>query len=64
MYDFNGDELSIILISLISRRNHVRELLKNTTLTELHDAWLRELETLDVIQDRLFPGSTKITSAT
>lgn len=57
-FDFDGDEISVILVSLIARRNNILGLMKLDRMSESYYAGYRqELSVVDGILERLFPGS-------
>jgi len=57
-FELSGDELSVVLVSLIGRRNSILGLLKLDRMPEPYYAGYRqELSVVDGMLERLFPGS-------
>lgn len=57
-YKFDGEEISVILVSLITRRNNILGLLNIERMSETYYAdYRRELRVVENMLERIFPGS-------
>lgn len=57
-FEFNGDEMSVMLVSLITRRNNILGLLKVDHMPEsYYSSYRQELSVVDGMLERFFPGS-------
>lgn len=57
-YKFDGEEISVILVSLIARRNNILGLLNIERMSETYYAGYRqELSVVENMLERIFPGS-------
>lgn len=62
---FNSNEMNVLLISLIQRRNTVLDLLNvKTSVTSYKDSYTAELLTVEGLLEKLFPGSLATIKAT
>lgn len=55
MFDFTADEMNALLYSLIARRN----VLKNIIDGRESPIYGRELQTVETVMEKMFPGSIK-----
>lgn len=59
-YDLNSDDLSVLLVSLIGRRNNINGLLTGKGMSDsFYDSYRKELNTVDSLLERFFPGSVE-----
>lgn len=60
-YDFNGEELNVLLMSLIGRRNDIKGLLDNAPSSDIeyHKWYSGELKIVESLLEKFFPGSMK-----
>lgn len=57
-FDFTGEEMSALLMSLIQRRNTVQDLLNVDGAPESYtNGYLAELATVEGLLEKFFPGS-------
>ena len=53
-FDFSVDETSVLLTSLIQRRNSIKELVGRLPSYE------KDLSSLEAVMEKLFPGSVEL----
>lgn len=56
-FDFNGDEMSVLLMSLIQRRTNVLGLLERVQSESCILSYRAELHTVENLLEKFFPGS-------
>jgi len=59
-FDFDGDEMSVVLVSLIGRRNN---LIKLNEISKGAGTYVQEIEIVDSIIEKMFPGGAKALQA-
>jgi len=64
-YKFDSEEITVILVSLVTRRNNIVGLLNIESMPEAYyDGYRKELTVLDGMLERFFPGSVERIKAT
>lgn len=59
-YELNGDDLAVLLVSLIGRRNNIHGLLKIENMSEsYYDSYKQELCTVENLLNKFFPNSVE-----
>lgn len=56
-FDFCSEEMSVVLLSLIQRRLHLKSMLTHTVFSAMFSTYTKELETIENLIERMFPGS-------
>lgn len=61
----DGNEMSILLVSLIQRRNNILGLLDIDCLSDSNrDSYSEEMKVVETLIERIFPGSVERIKAT
>lgn len=60
MKNLNNEEMNVVLMGLIQRRNTVKELANDNKWSDgLRDDYIHELTVVNSVMEKLFPGSIK-----
>lgn len=58
-FDLDADELNVILISLIRRRDTAINMLEMSMIPEHKESYDKEIKTVDKLLEKFFPGSVE-----
>lgn len=59
-YELDGEELSVLLVGLIGRRNNILGLVKMDGMSDsYYSGYARELDVVENLLEKFFPGSVQ-----
>lgn len=60
MYDFNNEEMSVLLVSLVGRRENIIGLLNIPKMSEsFYKGYNQEMRVVESMMEKFFPGSVE-----